>query len=83
MAKLNWTPQSRNDLIAIAEFIALDSSKFARIQIQRIRYRAKQASKFPNSGRVVPEMDDESIRELIIGNYRIIYRIVSKSRIDI
>lgn len=30
---------------------------------------------FPESGRVVPELNRKEIREVIIGNYRIIYRI--------
>jgi len=32
---------------------------------------------------MVPEIEDESIRELILGSYRIIYKIVSQERIDI
>ncbi|MEQ8475653.1 type II toxin-antitoxin system RelE/ParE family toxin [Fulvivirga sp.] len=83
MAKLNWTNQAKNDLIAIAEYIAQDSKKYARIQIQRIRSRAKQIIPLPESGRVVPELGDDSIRELILGNYRIIYHIKSKDRVDI
>ena len=83
MAKLNWTPQSKNDLISIAEFIAQDSRKFAGIQIRRIRERAQQLINFPNSGRIVPEVDNPRIREVIIGNYRIIYLLASDERIDI
>jgi len=83
MVKINWTPQSKNDLVSIAEYIAQDSQKFARIQIKRIRERVKQLKKFPNSGRVVPEYEDENLKELILGNYRIIYRISSVNRIDI
>jgi len=37
----------------------------------------------PKYGRIVPEINDEAIRELIQGNYRIIYRIVSRNHIDI
>ena len=83
MAKLNWTPQSKADLLAIAEFIAKDSKKYARIQISRLRERARQLKSYPNSGRVVPEYGEENLRELILGNYRIIYRIVDPDRIDI
>ena len=54
MVKLNWTPQSKADLIAIAEFIAKDSPKYARIHIARIREKARQLRTYPNSGRVVP-----------------------------
>lgn len=38
---------------------------------------------FPHSGRVLPEQKDENIRELIEGNYRIVYKTISKKRIDI
>jgi addiction module RelE/StbE family toxin len=83
MVRLNWTEQSVEDLNSIAEYIARDSVKYAKLQIKRIQFRARQLKKQPQSGRIVPETDDPSIKELIIGNYRIVYKIRSKSRIDI
>lgn len=83
MAKLNWTPQAKNDLISIAEFIGQNSKKFARIQIQRIRQRTGQLANYPNSGRIVPELSNPRICELILGNYRVIYYIVTEERVDI
>jgi len=83
MARLNWTELSINDLINIAEFISKDSVKYAVIQIQRIRERARLLKTQPFLGRIVPETNNESIRKLILGNYRIIYKIISKERIDI
>ena len=83
MARLNWTDQSLEDMINIAEFIAKDSVKYASIQISRIRNRAKILKIQPKLGRIVPETGNESIRELILGSYRIIYRINSAERIDI
>lgn len=71
MVKINWTPQSKNDLISIAEFIAQDSAKFAKIQIKRIRERVVQLASFPYSGREVPELENPRIRELVLGNFRI------------
>jgi len=35
------------------------------------------------TGRIVPEIENESIRELILGFYRIIYRVVDENRVDI
>ncbi|SHJ73920.1 addiction module toxin, RelE/StbE family [Reichenbachiella agariperforans] len=83
MVKINWTPQSKNDLIAIADFIAQNSVKYARIQVQRIRERVRQLATFPNSGRIVPELNIPRIREVILGNYRIIYITATDERIDI
>ncbi len=83
MARLNWTDLSIEDLINIAEFISKDSVRYSVIQIKRIRERAKLLKTQPFLGRIVPEIKDESVRELILGNYRIIYRIVTEDRIDI
>ena len=35
------------------------------------------------TGRIVPEFENESIRELILGFYRIINRVVDENRVDI
>ena len=83
MVKINWTTQAKNDLISIAEYIGQNSKKYARIQVKRIRERTRQLSEHPNSGREVPELENPRIRELILGNYRIIYCMVSDERIDI
>lgn len=83
MAKINWTVQAKNDLIAIGEFIAQNSTKFSKIQILRIRDRVKQLREFPQSGRIVPEFDKETIRELILGSYRIVYKLLDTGEIDI
>lgn len=73
MATLNWTIQAVEDLVAIAEYISRDSMKYARRQVSILRQRVKILIKHPESGRVVPELDNPAIRELIQGNYRIIY----------
>lgn len=83
MAKIDWTPQARNDLVAIAEYIAQNSPKYAKIQVQRIRERVGQLRKYPNSGREVPEYRRNDIRELILGNYRIVYQFDSKNNVAI
>ena len=83
MARLNWTDLSIEDLINIAEFISKDSIKYSVIQIRRIRERARLLKTQPFLGRIVPETKDETVRELILGNYRIIYKIISEDRIDI
>jgi len=83
MARLNWTDLSIEDLINIAEFISKDSPKYSVIQIKRIRERAKILKEQPYLGRIVPETQNDSVRELILGNYRIIYRIISEDRIDV
>lgn len=83
MAQVNWTDQAINDLINIADFIAKDSVKYAKITIDRIRTSAKQLKTLPYSGRKIPEVNIDSVRELIFGNYRIIYFVASSNKVDI
>ncbi|HSL88600.1 MAG TPA: type II toxin-antitoxin system RelE/ParE family toxin [Ignavibacteriaceae bacterium] len=83
MVEVNWTDQSLDDIQNIAEYIAKDSESYAKIQVQRFFSRIEILYKYPESRRMVPEIGDASIRELIIGNYRIIYHIVNNKRIEI
>ncbi|MBE9480900.1 MAG: type II toxin-antitoxin system RelE/ParE family toxin [Bacteroidetes bacterium] len=83
MVKIIWTDQAIEDINNIAEFIAKDSEKYAKIQVERFFDRTETLINYPQSGRIVPEINNQAIRELIIGNYRIIYKIISQKRIDI
>ncbi len=76
MARLIWTPQALDDIEAICKFIARDSNYFAHLFANKIFEKAKTLESFPKAGRIVPESDQESIREIFHGNYRIIYRIL-------
>lgn len=67
----------------IAEFIAKDSETYARIQVERFFEETEILESFPLSGRIVPELKNATIREIIFGNYRIIYRLFSKEAVDI
>lgn len=83
MVEVKITEKALNDLSAIGEFIARDSEKYAKATIQNIFETFKYLEDFPELGRIVPEINNKSIREVILGNYRIIYWILSKKRIDI
>ncbi len=83
MVQINWTFQATSDLKDIAEYISKDSKKYAKLQIIRIKSRTKILNSQVYSGKIVPEIDNQNIRELIEGNYRIIYKIVNPTRIDI
>lgn len=83
MVRINWTKLSVEDLKSIAEYISRDSKWYAKIQVQKIKLRTRILKSQSHSGRVVPEIENQNIRELIEGNYRIIYKIVSEDQIDI
>lgn len=83
MVEINWTHQAIDDVDAIAEYLSRNSSRYARAFIEKVFERSQQLKTLPNSGRMVPELERKDIRELIMKNYRIIYRLVSSNRIDI
>ena len=83
MVRIKWTILAKNDLKSIAEYISKDSVLYAKRQVQKIRNRTKILKSQPHIGKMVPEIENPKIRQLIEGNYRIIYKIISKDRIDI
>ena len=58
-----------------AIYIARDSGTYSSIFAKKVNAIVKSIPDFPKSGRVVPEYDDDNLREKILGNYRIVYRI--------
>jgi plasmid stabilization system protein ParE len=80
--KLIWTDPSVEDLRAIRDYIARDSDSYAAGLIGEVVLSVERLLRFPRLGRVVPEAQDENIRELLYQNYRIIYRIMGE-RIEI
>jgi len=78
MAQIKWTTQSLDDIEAIANFIARDSSYYARMFTTKAFETVDRLELFSESGRIVPELNRKKIREVIFGNYRIIYRIRDK-----
>ena len=72
-----WSPQSLRDLDAIHEYIAKDSERYADLTVSRIFVAVERLLQFPHSGRIVPERDQPEIREIIVGRFRVVYRIRS------
>ena len=75
MTRLRWSPRSVDDLEAIRGFIARDSSPYADLVIQRIVAAADRLTRFPEIGRIVPEVGEPRLRELIVRPFRVVYRI--------
>jgi plasmid stabilization system protein ParE len=77
MAEIRWGKLALRDLKAIHAFISIDSRHYAKRQVERILARVGQLASHPESGRMVPEKSDPSIRELVEGNYRIFYSCIA------
>ena len=75
MAQVVWTESALTNLAEIAGYIAQDSPAFASAFVARIIEAVDRVALFPRLGRQVPEFGDESLREVVFQNYRIVYRI--------
>lgn len=83
MVKIVWTEQSVSDLKDILDYISKDSRRYAENQIRCIKSKTLILKTQPESGRVVPELGIQQIRELIEGNYRIVYRFLNNELVEI
>lgn len=83
MVQINWTDTAIQDLNDIGDYIAKDSQRYAEITLIRLFESVDILENHPLSGKITPEFNNESIRQLIRGNYKIVYHIVNDSRIDI
>jgi plasmid stabilization system protein ParE len=72
--KIQWTEPAVCDMEKVRDYIAKDSEFYALRFMERVFEILERMSAFPNAGRIVPEAEDESIREIFFYSYRIIYR---------
>lgn len=77
MVKVVWTLRALYDLDDIGDYISRDSVKYAKLTLEKLLDAASLIATNPLLGRVVPEINNKSIRERIIGSYRVIYEIRS------
>ena len=75
MMDLTWTDVAKQDLTAIHSYIARDSLYYADEYIDRLIQAADGLKEFPRMGRVVPEIGDDNVREVLYGSYRLMYHI--------
>lgn len=83
MVRIVWTQKSLGDLNEIFDYIAKDAKRYASIVVDKIYTKIQKLVLFPSIGRIVPEFNDSDLREIIEGNFRIIYKIISPSEIHI
>lgn len=75
--KLLWTETAKKDLIAIRRYIARDNATAAKNWIKRLKTKVRNTVHYPLAGRKVPEFSRDDLREVIEGNYRIVYQVHS------
>ncbi|MDC2888976.1 type II toxin-antitoxin system RelE/ParE family toxin [Psychrosphaera algicola] len=79
--KVNWSPLAISKLESISDYIALDKESAAINWVNDILDSTDSLANQPEMGRAVPELLGTNYRELIVGNYRVIYSIGSDIQI--
>jgi addiction module RelE/StbE family toxin len=76
--RIIWSPFAIERIIEIAKYITNDNPVAAEKWVNSVFNAVKRLEDFPESGRMVPEIQKREFREIISGNYRIVYRLYNK-----
>jgi toxin ParE1/3/4 len=74
-----WSETAWHDLEQVADYIARDSRHYAATFVREVRDAARSPGTLAERGRVVPELDDPTVRELLVRRYRLMYRLTETS----
>ena len=74
MTGITWTQPALDDVKALRSWIGRDSKPMADRIVERIFDAVEQAIPFPRIGRLVTEVEDETVRELLFRTFRIVYQ---------
>ena len=79
-ASLVWTRPALDGLLEITRYIMADNPSTSREFADNIKAKVGRLRTFPESGRVVPEFPSSGLREVLIGDYRVIYRFLKPTQ---
>ena len=83
MVTIDWSNQVFDDLDSIAEYLAQYSKPYAEAFVSKVFEKVELLKNFPEMGRMVPEVGSKNVRELIYKQYRIVYQLISKTKIRV
>ena len=72
--KIYWSPLALDRLDEVIDFVAENSPVEAEKLAEEIFDAGDNLTKFPQMGRIVPELQSDKFREIIIKNHRVVYR---------
>ena len=81
--RVNWTDPALFALDGVFEYISRDAPVYAQHFVQQLMAAVDRLEQHPLSGRRVPELTRDDVREVIYHQYRIIYWVISDEQVDI
>lgn len=73
--RIIWTDEALSDLESCAEYIAQDSPEAAARLVRALFAAGETLEEFPERRPLVPDLEGEPVRELLHGNYRILFEL--------
>lgn len=72
---VKWTDHAKAQLRHIHDYIAQDSALYAKRVAEALVSKTMGLDELPRQGRIAPELNEETVRELPLYSYRILYEI--------
>ena len=72
---VRWSSQARKDLESISDYYREVAPSYAERFEEQVFEATRKLERFPRAGRIIPEAEDEHLREILYRNYRIMYRV--------
>ncbi|MGF1546440.1 MAG: type II toxin-antitoxin system RelE/ParE family toxin [Thiotrichales bacterium] len=73
--RVEWSNLARDDLDNLVRYISRDSAFYARRIGEKVVLATRRLREFPEIGRMIPEAEDNTLREIIVQGYRVMYRL--------
>ncbi len=73
--RVEWSDFARDDVDDIVHYISRDSAFYAQRFGEKAVLATRRLRDFPESGRMIPEAEDKTLREIIVQGYRVMYRL--------
>lgn len=73
--RVEWSDCARDDLEDLVRYISRDSTFYAQRFGEKVVLATRRLKDFPESGRMIPEAEDKTLREIIVQGYRVMYRL--------
>lgn len=73
--RVEWSDLASDDLSDVVAYISRDSAFYARTFGEKVVLATRRLKDFPESGRLIPEAEDKTLREIIVQGYRVMYRL--------
>ncbi len=72
--RVTWSPLAEDQVDEAVAYIARVDRTAALAWLEELLDHVESLARFPDSGRMVPELQRDDIREILVTPYRVMYR---------